>query len=243
MATSSAASKAPGVLAIIPAREGSKRLPRKNLRPLGGLPLIAWSIRAAREAGVEEVMVTTDSPEIAEVSRNAGAAVPFLRPPELATDTASTFDAVRHAVDFYREQMGRTFEFVLLLQPTSPLRGGEDIEAALRLQGETASDAVISVCETGHSPLWSNTLPPDRSLEGFLGEDAARRSQDLPTYYRLNGAIYLCRTERLLREKTFFFLNRIHAHVMPRERSVDIDTELDFAFAECLLARKSAAGA
>lgn len=228
-----------GILAIIPARGGSKRLPGKNLAPLRGRPLIAWTIDAALGSqSVDVTMVSTDAPEIAAAAREAGADTPFLRPAGLASDTASSFDVVRHALDFYREERGRVFEFALMLQPTSPLRTSADVEEAVRLLRSKHADAVVSVCEMEHSPLWSNTLPADGSLVGFLKPEARnKRSQDLPPYYRLNGALYLCRTERLLAERTFFLSDRIFAYVMPAERSVDIDTGLDLSFAEFLAGR------
>jgi CMP-N-acetylneuraminic acid synthetase len=227
-----------GVLAVIPARAGSKRLPGKNLLPLGGKPLIAWTIAAAMEArSITDILVSTDSEEIAAEARRHGASAPFLRPRELATDTAASFEVVRHAVEYASGVLGRPCEFTLLLQPTSPLRGSADIQAALDLLAARNADAVVSVCESDHSPLWMNTLPPDRSLDGFLREEVKnRRSQDLPRHYRINGAIYAGRTETLLREGSFFPARNAFAHVMAREDSVDIDDALDFAVAEALLA-------
>lgn len=232
-------------IAIIPARGGSKRLPGKNLKPLCGKPLIAWTIEAARGSrSLGEILVSTDSPAIAETAAAAGASAPFLRPPELASDTASTFDVVAHALDYLRRGNGREFEYTLLLQPTSPLRTSADIDAAFRLLEAKRADGVVSVCAMDHSPLWSNVLPPDLSMAGFLRDEVAgARSQDLPVHYRINGAIYLCRTERMLREKTFFFKDNCFAHVMPKERSQDIDDESDFAIAEFLAARGGVPGA
>jgi CMP-N-acetylneuraminic acid synthetase len=223
-------------LAVIPARGGSKRLPRKNVMPLLGKPLIGWTIEAALGcARLGEVMVSTDSPEIHEVSLAAGAAVPFLRPATLATDTASSMDVIRHAVEFYRTERKRAFEYLVLLQPTSPLRGSADIDAALDLLESKGADAVVSVCEMDHSPLWSNVLPENLSLEGFIREEVKnRRSQDLPKHYRINGALYVCRVERMLAENTLFLASNIFAHVMPKAKSVDIDDAVDFRIAEVL---------
>lgn len=231
-----------GCLAVIPARAGSKRLPGKNLLPLRGKPLIAWTIEAALGTrGITDTLVSTDSEEIAAVARDNGAAAPFLRPPDLATDTAASIDVVRHAVDYAARVMGRPCEFTVLLQPTSPLRGSSDIQAALDLLARNNADAVVSVCEAEHSPLWMNTLPADHSLDGFIREEIRNlRGQDLPRHFRLNGAIYICRTEALLREGTFFLARNAFAYVMRREDSVDIDVPLDFALAEVLLGARPA---
>lgn len=225
-----------GCLAVIPARAGSKRLPRKNLLPLGGKPLVAWTVEAALgAAGVTGVLVSTDSEEIAAVARAHGADAPFLRPASLATDTASSLDVVRHAVEFASGTLGLPCELTVLLQPTSPLRTAADVDAALGLLADRGADAVVSVCEADHSPLWMNTLPPDLSLDGFLREEARnRRSQDLPRHYRLNGAIYACRTEVLLREGTFLPARGAFAYIMPKERSVDVDDAFDLTLARCL---------
>lgn len=228
-------SESSGLLALIPARGGSKRLPGKNVRNLAGKPLIAWTIEAAIQCGrFSEIVVSTDDPEIAAVSERYGARVPFLRPHELASDTSTTFEAVKHVLDRYRIDYGREFGHTVLLQPTSPLRDAHEIESALDLLAERSADAVISVCEMEHSPLWANTLPPDLSLAGFLGQAATRRSQDLPTYYRINGAIYASRTNRLLLERTFFLSDKIYAHIMPKSKSIDIDDEFDFLVASAL---------
>jgi N-acylneuraminate cytidylyltransferase len=224
---------ASGALAVIPARAGSKRLPGKNLKDLGGKPLIVWTIEAALASpGVAEVWVSTDSGEIASVAHAAGARVPFLRPPELATDSASSLDVVLHALDRAREGRGADFPEVVLLQPTSPLRNAGDVTAALALLRGKSADAVVSVCPADHSPLWMNVLPPDGSLQGFLRPEVKNlRSQDLPAYYRLNGAIYALRTEALRRERTFIPDRGAYAYIMPRERSVDIDDAMDLALA------------
>lgn len=224
-------------LAVIPARGGSKRLPRKNVLDLGGKPLIAWTINAARDCPyIDEIMVTTDDAEIADVARLHGANVPFLRPATLSNDSASSFDAIKHAIDFYKHELGKEFDFTVLLQPTSPLRGVRDISNAIELFEQKNADAIISVCETDHSPLWMNTLPDDLSMNRFIRNEVKNiRSQDLKKYYRLNGAIYICKTERLLFEKTFFISDRVFAYVMTKNSSVDIDNLSDLDYAKYLL--------
>jgi CMP-N-acetylneuraminic acid synthetase len=224
-------------LAIIPARGGSKRLPRKNVLDLGGKPLIAWTIEAALGCPlISEVMVTTDDDEIAEIAKQYGANVPFMRPSELASDTATSFDAIKHAINFYRTELGQAFDFVILLQPTSPLRNSQHISEAIELLSQKKADAIISVCEVDHSPLWMNTLPADCCMDKFLRDEVRNvRSQELPQNYRLNGAVYICRTNRLLAEKTFFISNNIFAYIMSKETSIDIDDQSDFKLAKCLL--------
>ncbi len=214
-------------LAIIPARGGSKRLPRKNLLDLNGKPLIAYSIEVGLDSRyIDKVVVTSDDREILDISNQFGADT-IKRPDFLATDTATTFDTIKHAI----ENMDR-YDYVVLLQPTSPLRVVEDIDNAIEMLDKKDADAIVSVCEMEHSPLWSNSLDSTLSMEGFLRDEVLnRRSQDLETYYRLNGAIYICRTDRLLKEKSFFLKDKIFAYIMTRERSIDIDEEIDFKIA------------
>ncbi len=224
------------ILAITPARGGSKRLPGKNIKNLNGKPLIQWTIDAALAVQeIARVMVTTDCEAIAEIAKQAGAEVPFIRPPELATDTSSSTDVIRHALDFYRAQ-GEEFDFVLLLQPTSPIRSSDDIRCAIAQLKVHTADAVVSVCPCDHSPLWANTLPDDRSMADFIRHEVSQlRSQDLPDYYRINGAIYLTRVSRFYQENSLFLSSNIFAYVMDNESSVDIDHELDFLIAETVL--------
>ena len=216
------------VLALIPARAGSKGLPGKNVRPFRGRPLIAWSIEAALESGLATVVwVSTDGEEIASVARGAGAEVPWLRPAELATDTASSLDVALHALDAYGP-----VDWLLLLQPTSPLRTAEDIRAAARLVDEE-TDAVVSVC-----PAHPLTYFRRETNEGYLApltEDAAARRQDTQAPWLLNGAMYLVRTE-VLRATRQFLPPRTRPYVMPALRSVDIDTEEDWEMATLLAA-------
>ncbi|MGV7930885.1 MAG: cytidylyltransferase domain-containing protein [Spirochaetota bacterium] len=223
-------------LSIIPARGGSKRLPGKNMLPLMGRPLIEWTIQAALSSGfVDTTCVSTDDERIAEISRRVGAEVPFLRPSELATDTASSISVVKHCVDFYNTKLNRTYDYVILLQPTSPLRKVSDIDSAIKFLFEKKADAVVSVCEADHSPLRCNILPDSLSMENFISDKhRGKRSQDLPVFYRINGAIYIAKTDRLILEGSFLFKKNVFAYIMPRERSIDIDTEVDFKIAEIL---------
>lgn len=223
------------VLAVIPARGGSKRLPRKNIKLLNGLPLIGWTIKAAQESKyIDRVIVSTEDEEIADVSRSLGADIPFLRSPELAQDTTSTVEVL---LDLLNKIDG--YDYLCLLQPTSPLRTSEDIDGALAYFTEKDADSVISVCEAEHSPLWSNTLPADNSLSNFIAEEIKnKRSQDLPVYYRLNGAVYVIKTEKLRQKKALLLAENCYAYIMPGERSVDIDTEMDFYLCQMYMAKK-----
>ncbi|GAA65010.1 N-acylneuraminate cytidylyltransferase [Pseudoalteromonas sp. BSi20311] len=226
------------ILAIIPARGGSKRLPGKNILPLAGKPMINWSIEAAKNIpSISRVVVSTDCEVIANIARTAGGEVPFLRPASISSDKSSSLDLVYHALEYFKGK-GEYFDYVLLLQPTSPLRSSDDIEGAINLLNTKSADSVISVCECEHSPLWANTLDDSLSLKNFLPKHVQNiRSQDLPQYYRLNGAIYLAKVEQFLKEGVFMTGNSV-AYKMDRHSSVDIDTKLDFIIAETILREK-----
>ena len=223
-------------IAIIPARSGSKGLKDKNIKELCGKPLLAYSINAALESKMfDTVMVSTDSEKYAEISRHYGAEVPFLRSAETSGDSAGSWDVVREVLNEYRK-LGKDFDSVMLLQPTSPLRTSDDIINAFNLKEKKKANAIVSVCEMDHSPLWSNTLPESLSMENFS------RSKDLPrqqleTYYRVNGTIYLIDTDCVYNDKRIYE-NNCYAYIMPKERSVDIDTELDFIIAETIIKTK-----
>ena len=218
-------------LAIIPARGGSKRLPRKNVLDLCGKPLIAYTIEAALKSKyINKVIVSSDDEEILNISSNFGADI-IKRPDELASDTATTFDAIKHTINNLEK-----YDYIVLLQPTSPLRNENQIDEAIELLEEKQADAIVSVCEMDHSPLWSNTLPKDGNMRGFLREEILnKRSQDLEKYYRLNGAIYICKTDKLLENKSFFLKDNIFAYIMDRKSSIDIDEEIDFEIAKVLI--------
>ena len=218
-------------IAVIMARSGSKGLKYKNIKLLNGKPLMAYSIEAAKESGCFTcIHVSTDSEKYAEIAKEYGADVPFLREPELASDTSDIWDAVRIVLKKY-EQMGKKFERVMLLQPTSPLRTAQDIRNAFSLIEEKNAEAVIGVCEMDHTPLWSNTLPEDGNMKGFQSMEYEVPRQQLPVYYRVNGAIYLVNIDFLMRRGDLY--DRFsHAYIMPKERSVDIDNIVDFLLVE-----------
>lgn len=217
------------VLALIPARGGSKGIPRKNLRPIAGRPLIEWTIAAARTVeGIARVVVSTDDAAIADAARAAGADIPFLRPAELASDEASGMAPVFHALEQLPE-----FDAVLLLQPTSPLRSADDIAAVLRI-AERDGSAVVSVCQPAEHPAWMYRMNAGDVLSPLLLGTPATRRQDHESAWALNGAIYFA-TRQWLIDHGSFVAAGTRGFVMPPERSVDIDTLLDWKLAEMLL--------
>lgn len=227
----------PGNIAIIPARSGSKGLKHKNIKPLNGKPLLAYSIEAALASDLfDEVYVSTDSEEYAAIAKEYGASVPFLRSEEASTDTASSWQVVLEALERYNA-IGREFHMVTLLQPTTPLRTEKDIIKAYQLFLEKDANAVVSVCEMEHSPLWCNILPEDLSMENFIRDEVCNQPrQELKTYYRINGGIYMVKTA-YLRESVQIYRSRCYAYIMDKQSSIDIDDEYDFSVAEALQAK------
>lgn len=226
-------------IAIITARSGSKGLKDKNIKMMNGKPMLAYTIEAALDSGKYDcVHVSTDSEIYAKIAAEYGAEQLFLRSPELASDMAGSWDVVRWVLDKYKA-LGREYDMVTLLQPTSPLRNSEDILVAYDKFQTVNADAVIAVCEMDHSPLWSNELPEDGTMKGFLDKVEGKRRQDLPTYYRINGALYMLKTEVLYKEPFELYGEKTYAYVMPKERSVDIDDEIDFTVAETIMSRRS----
>lgn len=212
------------LLALIPARGGSKGLPRKNILVAGGLPLVAWTIAAAREAAtVDQVVLSSDHDEIMATAMKYGCDAVIRRPDELASDTATSIDVVLHALTQLPD-----FEYVALLQPTSPLRTGRDIDAAFRLMQKTGAPSCVSVCPTRESPYWMYQLNAAGELAKLLSSlPEVSRRQDLPETYVLNGAIYIADSQ-WLRKNGSFISERTVAYTMPAERSVDIDNADDF---------------
>ena len=221
------------VCTIITARGGSKGIPRKNIKLLNGKPVIAYSIEPSISSSlIKNTYVTTEDSEISEVSKEYGAEI-INRPPHLAEDTSTSVDVILHALD-YLEKNNNLPDFFVLLQPTSPLRSKEDIENAIYLFTKNECNALISVCEIDHTSMLSltienNFLKPTCD-ENFLNT----RRQELPDYYCPNGAIYIITPESLRKDKTFY-PKRTIPYIMPKERSVDLDTEFDFKLAEFLL--------
>lgn len=213
------------ILALIPARGGSKGIKRKNIIDVCGKPLLAYSIEAAAKSSyVDDVVVTTDDPEIADTAVKWGAEVPFLRPAEYASDTAKSIDAVLHAVRELKRQ-GREYDILVLLQPTQPLRTAEDIDRALDCFLEYQMQGLVSVCEVEEHPILMRTIGADGRLERVLSCGSTVRRQDMPAFYKVNGCIYINAVKELS-ETTSFNDNPI-PYVMDRKRSIDIDSYED----------------
>lgn len=222
-------------LAIIPARSGSKGLPDKNIKPLLGKPLMAYTIEAAVQSELfDTIHLSTDSEQYAQIARKYGAQAPFLRSWQNSNDTASSWDVVLEVLEKY-EHRGRVFDTVMLLQPTSPLRTAEDIHNAYQTMREKRAFTVVSVCEAEHPPIWSNLLPENHCMDGFLSEEAKKQRQVWSKYFRLNGAVYLFDVEHFKARKGISYDAYSYAYVMPQARSVDIDGPLDLLIAETLL--------
>ncbi|MDA7880821.1 acylneuraminate cytidylyltransferase family protein [Akkermansiaceae bacterium] len=224
------------ILALIPARGGSKGLPGKNIMSFCEKPLLAWSIEAAKESlvPISRIVVSSEDEEILNVAREYGAHCPFIRPAELATDGASGLDSVLHALDWLAENENYHPEWLLLLQPTSPLRIAADIDSAYQLVLEHEVDSVMGVTEAQSHPMWTKTIDENGRLCDFIDrKEAPAIRQDLPLAYVVNGAMYLIRTDILQRDRSFSNDETL-AYVMPPERSVDIDTEFDFKIAAFL---------
>ena len=224
------------VLGLVTARGGSKGLPGKNVRVLGGKPLIVWTLEAARTSrSLTDILISTDDAEIAQVCRNAGFDVPFLRPAELAQDDTPHCAVIDHALAWWTETGNAIPDYLLLLQPTSPLRTADDIDGAIDHALQRNADAVVSICKSSAHPYWMKKLSPTGTIEPFLPDvDIGVRRQDLPDVYVLNGALYLIRAYLWEQYKTFHIAGA-HGYVMPRERSIDVDDVYDAEMCDLLL--------
>ena len=225
------------ILVIIPARGGSKGIPHKNIKPLNGKPLIHYTIDEAREiVGDEDICVSTDDPEIIKYVNDYGLKVPFVRPEELATDTAGTYEVLLHALNFYEKQ-GRHYDVVLLLQNTSPFRKAEQIKEALKLYNDDV-DMVVSVKECAANPYYCVF---EENSEGYLhvckGDGNIFRRQDAPKVYEYNGAIYIMNAEKLKTTHMHKMQKRVK-YVMDDLSSFDLDTMWDWQMAESIINQK-----
>jgi N-acylneuraminate cytidylyltransferase len=225
------------ILGIIVARGGSKSIPRKNIKLFAGKPLIVWSIEAALKSGVvDRLIVSTDDQEIAEISKKAGAEVPFIRPAELAQDTTPTLPVLQHAVSFLKEK-GYSADFVLLLEPTSPCRQPFHLQEAAEILEKTGADSVVALGEVPKhfNPAWQFNLKEGGELELFLGgniKNMIRRRQDLSTTYFRNGAFYLFKADLLFVAEPSLYGENVRGYVIEQKYSADIDTPEDWEGAE-----------
>lgn len=226
------------ILALIPARGGSKRLPGKNIKLLGGKPLINWTIDAAQGIPeICEILVSTDAPEIALVAKEAGANVPWLRPEFLSTDQATSVDVALHALAWYEAENG-VVDGLLLLQPTSPFRTQATIKRGIELFKSYGNRPVVGVSPVQDHPMWTFKMR-DGYLVPFLEDNGfGIRSQDLEPAFVANGGFYLISPEEIRKSKSFISLESIPLLVNSSEETLDIDTESEFKFAEYFLAKK-----
>jgi CMP-N-acetylneuraminic acid synthetase len=229
------------LLAVIPARGGSKGVPRKNVRALAGKPLIAWTIEAALAASdlFARIFVSTDDPEIAAAARDHGAEVPRLRPRELGQDLTPMLPVLQHALSVSEEELRVQFDWVMLLQPTAPFRTGEDIRAAVRLAREGSCDSVISVVQVfAEHPILMKRIQDGQLLPYCIAEREGTRRQDYsPPAYMRNGAIYLTRRD-IVMERNSIWGSVIRPYVMPEDRSPSIDSEIDFLLCDLLMNKR-----
>lgn len=223
-------------IAIIPARSGSKGLKNKNIKLLNGKPLIAYTIEAAIVSQIfDEIFVSTDSEEYAKIAQNYGAKAPFLRSAYLSSDTASSWDTVNETLIKYFEN-GHFFNTCFLLQPTSPLRDKHDIINAYNLFIEKSASAVVSVCEVDHPIQWCFPLGSDCLMSEFAKSEYRKlRRQDVTKTYRENGAIYIVDANKIMNSDYDIYKKDCYAFIMDKRKSLDIDDQLDFEIAECLI--------
>lgn len=223
------------ILAIIPARSGSKGLKDKNIKMMNGKPLIAYTIEAAQNSKIfEDIIISTDSEKYAEIAKKYGGSVPYLRDKKLANDNAKSSDVILDILN----RVEKKYDSFIMLQPTSPLRTEKNIIEAYKMYLEKKANSVVSVCEMEHSPLWANTLNEEKRMDSFLKGIAVNRNrQELETYYRINGALYIANVEYFKRYQDFYYKDS-YAYIMEKENSIDIDDELDFKIAEYLIKNK-----
>ncbi|WP_432702107.1 cytidylyltransferase domain-containing protein [Lysinibacillus sphaericus] len=226
----------PKILAVIPARGGSKGITRKNIRNLAGKPLIAWTIEKAQKSKyISRLILSSDDDEIIEVAKKYGCDVPFKRPKELAQDDTPGIEPVIHSVQYMSDE---EYDYVVLLQPTSPLCTVEDIDGCIELALKENSDFVVTVTESDKSPYWMYKISNTGYMQPLIEQESlVTRRQALPKAYSLNGAVYVGKVDKLLKERTFL-TSKTKAFSMPSERSFDIDSEIDFMICEQILINK-----
>jgi CMP-N,N'-diacetyllegionaminic acid synthase len=229
------------ILALITARGGSKRLPGKNIRSLGGRPLIAWSVEVVQGVpSICDILVSTDDRDIANIAADMGALVPWLRPAELATDSASSVDVSLHAIDWY-ESYSSKVDGLLLLQPTSPFRSRITLERGITLFSANRYRPVVGVSPAKSHPMRCFKVEGE-TMVSFLDGGEGLRSQDLPPAYEVNGAFYLIAPEDLRNARSFYCCNMVPLVIDQPEESIDIDTEWDWKIAEAVEAARRIAG-
>jgi N-acylneuraminate cytidylyltransferase/CMP-N,N'-diacetyllegionaminic acid synthase len=227
-------------LAIIPARGGSKGLPGKNIKELCGKPLIAWSIEAGvKSKYLDELVVSTDYQNIADIAKEYGASVPFLRPDSLASDTATSFDAVKHTIDYYKNELNKEFDYIVLLEPTSPLRVSDDIDKAIEQLFISEANSIVGISKTeDQNPAFLVLKNEKDYISGYQNRDMqVLRRQDISDVYFFEGTIYISKTNILLDQKTFYHENTI-GYEVEKYKSLEIDDIDDFVMVEALMKYK-----
>jgi len=231
----------PNILGVITARGKSKGIPHKNIKILGDKPLIAYTIEVAKNSElITHLITSTDDREIAEIAKKYGCNVPFLRPKELGRDDTPTLSVLQHATTFMEKKLGIKFDYLVILQPTSPFRIVEDIDKTIQLLIDTPeADSAVSICEVekNHHPMKAKRLEGNRVLPYCIEEPEGSRRQDYPVCYKRSAAVYVQKRD-LVMKKNRLYGDYIVGHIVPRERSIDIDTEYDWLRAEYMLKNK-----
>jgi CMP-N,N'-diacetyllegionaminic acid synthase len=224
------------ILGVITARGGSKGVPGKNIKLLGDKPLIAYTIDAAKRSRlITHTIVSTDDPAIADVASRCGAEVPFMRPAELASDKAPHLVVMQHAIEFMERKLESKIDYVVILQPTSPFRTAEDIDETLKLLIDSGADSGVTLVDVGNDhPVKAKKLEGSRVLSYCIPEKEGTRRQDLEPAYRRSGAVYTMRRDVIVQDQSLYG-RHVVGHVVPAERSIDIDSPLDWVCAEWML--------
>lgn len=227
------------VLCVIPARKGSKGVPGKNRRLVAGAPLISYAIRGAQQSEwIDRILLSTDDEAVAQIGRNMGLEVPFLRPETLAEDDTPVSFVALHGLDWLRDERGETYDVVLLMLPTTLFVIGYDLDRSIEAFWDLQPDSLVTVRETRDHPYWVNDIEGDL-LRPFINEGLPLnklRRQDVGKAYVFNGAVYMTRSESLREHRNFFFGN-LGYHVMPDYRSLDVDSEMDILVAEAVFSK------
>ena len=225
------------ILAIIPARGGSKGIPRKNIKLLDGKPLIAYTIEAAKKSQlITDLIVSTDDPEIAQIAKDWGADVPFLRPEEISGDNVPMIEVVKHGLNFMEAKDDVQFDYSVTLQPTSPFRLVEDIDKTLQLLIDTTADSAVTVVEveTGYHPIKMKKMEGPKIIPCFMEEPEGMLRQDYPKIYKRSSAVYAQKRDLIIKQNRFYG-DYVVGHIVPQDRSIDIDNQFDWLKAEHML--------
>ena len=229
--------KGKSFLAVIPARGGSKGLPGKNIKPLLGQPLIAWSIESGlKSTYIDKVIVSTDDQEIADISKRYGANVPFIRPSKLASDISKTFDVLKHAIEYHKQE---SFDYIVLLEPTSPLRESKDIDLSIKSLINSNADSIVGVGKTeDQNPAFLVNMDNDGFISGYENKlMTVKRRQDISNVYFFEGSIYISKISSLLENKTFYHKKTI-GYQFPKYKTLEVDDMDDYIMIEAIMKHK-----